>query len=290
MVLVSGIFLSFQAPDSTLAQAPTPVTPVPTITSIVPATATSAAPTVVAMLPDLVVNVSASPDPVTSGNSLTYTMNVFNIGDAIAGPSVVTGTVPAGTALDSMGADCAARSGDTVACTTSFLPVSGSQSFTFTIRVVLSSGTLSTTVQADADNAIVERDETNNRASILTNVLPPGVPTPTFTATPLPAAPTPVPPVQVPTPAPVATEAPAPVQPAPAPPPPAPSPAQLWLQVVGPTQTYAMDDSPAWEASPGEWYYVLSQDEGWALAVWEGDPPENAVWIELNENVEFAAV
>ena len=43
-------------------------------------------------------------------------------------------------------------------------------------------------------------------------------------------------------------------------------------------------------ASPGEWYYVLDQSGGWALAAYDGDPPENAVWIELNENVTVVAL
>jgi hypothetical protein len=50
-----------------------------------------------------------------------------------------------------------------------------------------------------------------------------------------------------------------------------------------------MTDDVLWIASPGEWYRVLDQDEGWALTVWEFDPPDATVWIELDGRVEVAA-
>jgi len=37
----------------------------------------------------------------------------------------------------------------------------------------------------------------------------------------------------------------------------------------------------AWIASEGEWYRVQAQEDGWALANWEGDAPELVVWIEI---------
>ena len=289
-ILLSAVTPAASAQTPTILPAPT-ITGIPEVTATPPAntaTATVAGATLTAttttttLLPDLTVNMFASPDPAVSGANLTYTMNVFNLGDAVAGGSTVTGSVPAGTTLDFMGPNCVARSGDVVACTVTSLPQAGSQTFTYTVRVQLSGGTLSVTAVADADNAITERDENNNRQTIFTNVVAPSVATPTVTLapaqpTPLPPAPTEV--VVPPTPAPTPEPAPAPQ----------PAPARLWLQVVGETQTYATDDSPAWVASPGEWYYVVDQSGGWALAAWEGDPPENAIWIELNENVLVVA-
>jgi len=72
---------------------------------------------------------------------------------------------------------------------------------------------------------------------------------------------------------------------------PAPPPArELWLVVLAPTQTYSVTDEPLWEAQAGEWYRVLGQENGWALAVWEGDPPESSVWIELDARVQLTAI
>src|SRR5437870_13412357 len=77
------------------ASAQTPTTlPAPTITGMpqvtltsavatLTATATSAVATTTAAMPDLVVNINASPATVSSGSILTYTLDVFNVGDAV---------------------------------------------------------------------------------------------------------------------------------------------------------------------------------------------------------------
>jgi hypothetical protein len=61
----------------------------------------------------------------------------------------------------------------------------------------------------------------------------------------------------------------------------------LWVQILAPTQTYSMTDEPAWIAQPGEWYRVISQDADWALAYWEGDSPEAAVWIQIDARAQL---
>ncbi len=61
----------------------------------------------------------------------------------------------------------------------------------------------------------------------------------------------------------------------------------LWVLILGATQAYGQDDSPAWIASPGEWYQVIQQDGNWVLAFWEGDTPASAVWIELDGRVNL---
>ena len=57
---------------------------------------------------------------------------------------------------------------------------------------------------------------------------------------------------------------------------------ESWILVLGPTQTYSSPSQPRWIAMPGERYRVVSQDSGWVLAIWEGDPPNWPVWLELD--------
>ena len=63
------------------------------------------------------------------------------------------------------------------------------------------------------------------------------------------------------------------------------SEAERWLVVYAPTPAYSITDELLWTAAPGEWYRVLMQEGGWALAFWEGDPPEWSVWIEVDDRV-----
>lgn len=109
-------------------------------------------------------------------------------------------------------------------------------------------------------------------------------PTPTVTPTPAPTA-TPIPTsTAVPTATPVVEEA-----PPPPPTPPAPPPAELWILVVEPTEAYSVTDELLWFAAPGEWYSIVLQEAGWALAVWEFDAPEWAVWLQLDGRVQVLA-
>lgn len=60
---------------------------------------------------------------------------------------------------------------------------------------------------------------------------------------------------------------------------------EVWLTVVEPTEVYSDSDQLLWEAQPGESYRVLAIDDGWVRAYYEGDAPENAVWIALDGRV-----
>jgi hypothetical protein len=62
---------------------------------------------------------------------------------------------------------------------------------------------------------------------------------------------------------------------------------ELWLVVTTPTQAYSVTMDPLWVAETGEWYLVGLQEDGWALAVWEHDPPESQVWILIDDRVEL---
>lgn len=50
-----------------------------------------------------------------------------------------------------------------------------------------------------------------------------------------------------------------------------------------------MTDEVLWVAAPGEWYWLIQQEGAWVLAAWEFDPPENAVWIEVDYRVIVGA-
>ncbi len=63
---------------------------------------------------DLRVTNSASPNPVTAGNNITYTQSVINAGQATANAPVFTETLPAGTSCCIVDRPCGVdlRSGD----------------------------------------------------------------------------------------------------------------------------------------------------------------------------------
>jgi hypothetical protein len=65
---------------------------------------------------------------------------------------------------------------------------------------------------------------------------------------------------------------------------------QIWLVVFSPTDAYTVTMDPAWVANPGEWYRVVSIEADWALAVWEGDPPDVQVWIQIDNRVEITVL
>jgi hypothetical protein len=58
-----------------------------------------------------------------------------------------------------------------------------------------------------------------------------------------------------------------------------------WLVVNEPTQAYSFEGEPLWVAEAGEWYRVVFADADWVAAVWENDPPENAVWFEHTDAI-----
>jgi hypothetical protein len=64
----------------------------------------------------------------------------------------------------------------------------------------------------------------------------------------------------------------------------------IWLLILDSTPAYSMTDEVLWVAAPDEWYWLISEEGGWALAAWEFDPPEAAVWIELDHRVLVGVV
>ena len=66
----------------------------------------------------------------------------------------------------------------------------------------------------------------------------------------------------------------------------APGAERLWVTVTAPTQVYSPGMDPLRTAQPGERYQVTTYENGWALAVRQGDPPERAVWIAIDDRVQ----
>src|SRR5205814_8949690 len=61
---------------------------------------------------------------------------------------------------------------------------------------------------------------------------------------------------------------------------------QPWITVSSPTQIFSVKRDPLRTAQPGERYQVTTVESGWALAVRQGDPPDRAVWIALDDHVQ----
>ena len=59
-----------------------------------------------------------------------------------------------------------------------------------------------------------------------------------------------------------------------------------WITVTRPTQVFSAMMDPLRIAQPGERYQVTSTENGWALAVRQGDPPDRAIWIALDDRVQ----
>jgi len=65
-------------------------------------------------------------------------------------------------------------------------------------------------------------------------------------------------------------------------------PRYRWIQVLDDTQTFTDAGEPLGAAASGEWYRVLRQEGPWALAFWELDPPDSAIWIVVDDRVRVS--
>ncbi len=90
--------------------------------------------TVVVTSADLSISKSDSPDPVTAGESLTYTVTVTNNGPSDAQNVVVTDTLPAGVTLDST-SGCAEDPSGLPTCSLGTIAAGSSQHYTITVTV-----------------------------------------------------------------------------------------------------------------------------------------------------------
>jgi len=122
---------------------------------------------------DLSVTNSASPNPVTAGNNITYTQTVTNSGQATANAPVLSETLPAGTTPVSLtgpaGWTCVLG---TLKCTASAtMPANTTASFTFVVTVgaTVASGTTITQTDSVASTT-TDPNGANNSAAVNTIV------------------------------------------------------------------------------------------------------------------------
>ncbi|HZF09807.1 MAG TPA: ExeM/NucH family extracellular endonuclease [Thermoanaerobaculia bacterium] len=141
-----------------------------------PGNGSATATTTVATSADLSVTKVDTPDPVTAGNNLTYTITVTNAGPSAAATVSLSDTLPTGTTFVSLaspgGWSCtnpAVGSGGTVSCTDASLAV-GSAVFTLVVKVGVSvpAGTLSNTATVSA--ATSDPNPGNGSATATTTV------------------------------------------------------------------------------------------------------------------------
>ncbi len=142
-----------------------------------PADHSATATTTVGASADLSVTKVDTPDPVTAGTNLTYTITVTNAGPSNAASASLSDTLPAGTTFVSLpqpaGWSCttpAVGSGGTVSCTNPSL-AAGSAVFTLTVQVA--AGTAGGTVlsnTATVSSATTDPSPGNNSATATTTV------------------------------------------------------------------------------------------------------------------------
>lgn len=84
---------------------------------------------------DLGLSKTASPDPVTAGTNLTFTLDVENFGPSAAGAYEVGDFLPAGTSFVSATSPACTFASGTVTCSSGGLAVGASDAFTIVVRV-----------------------------------------------------------------------------------------------------------------------------------------------------------
>jgi uncharacterized repeat protein (TIGR01451 family) len=127
---------------------------------------------------DLSVTNSASPDPVTAGNNITYTQVLTDNGPSAADNVTLVQAIPASTTFVSMAAPAgwscttpSAGSTGNVVCTS--LSMTGNTAATFTMIVKVTAGTANGTVITDiatASSSVNDPNSSNNSASASTVV------------------------------------------------------------------------------------------------------------------------
>jgi uncharacterized repeat protein (TIGR01451 family) len=123
---------------------------------------------------DLSITKTDSPDPVTQGNNLTYTITVNNVGANDAGSVVVTDNLPSSSDIDfvsaTSGSGSCQHTGNTVTCDLGQVNAGHNAVVTIVVKAK-KSGTLSNTATVASPN---DTNATNNSAKADTTVNKPG--------------------------------------------------------------------------------------------------------------------
>lgn len=136
--------------------------------------ATSAIAVAGATQADLSITNSASPNPVTAGNNITYAQTVTNGGPASASTITLTETLPANTTFVSLtgpaGWTCTSTAPYT--CTIASLAANATANFSFVVKVnaTVASGTTVTDTASVASSTTSDPNSANNTASVTTYV------------------------------------------------------------------------------------------------------------------------
>ncbi len=118
--------------------------------------------TTVVPVANLMVTMTAVPDPVTAGELLTYTLVVKNRGPSTATTVALTDTLPAGVDFVAASTGCAEASGE-VTCDVGTLPIGQSSTLDITVRTQ-SAGSL--TNRAAVASPVTDPDSADNSASL----------------------------------------------------------------------------------------------------------------------------
>jgi uncharacterized repeat protein (TIGR01451 family) len=127
-------------------------------------------PALAAVSADLVLTKSDSPDPVAQGATLTYTIEVENLGPDPATNTTVEDKLPGGVTFLSMSATVGSctRQGKTVTCNLGMLAMSAVQTVTITTRVTKKSGSIDNTASVSSD--VIDPVATNNQDTEKTTI------------------------------------------------------------------------------------------------------------------------
>src|SRR6266542_6790695 len=118
---------------------------------------------------DLAITKTDSPDPVSPGDKLTYTINVVNNGPNAATNVVVTDTLPAGVTFGSSSPSCVEAPVGTLTCSLGGLASGANKSLTIQVTVLPSAtGPLTNTATVSADQS--DPNLANNSATASTQV------------------------------------------------------------------------------------------------------------------------
>ena len=125
--------------------------------------------TTVATSADLSLMKTDTPDPVTAGGNLTYSLKVENAGPSEAANVVVTDTLPSGLVLVST-SGCAQDPNGVPSCSLGSIAAGGNKSYTITATVAAPLSSSAITNSAHVSSSTADPNDANNSASAETGI------------------------------------------------------------------------------------------------------------------------